>query len=94
MSDLSGSANPLARQLASLKVLSRLLAHELHTQGSTRSITLSREEVNEMKTTLDLFIEDASRRLGGSRATSGAPTTVNQVELTSRGETALVPARN
>ena len=93
MSDLTGSANPLVRQLASLKVLSRLLAHELHTQGSTRSVTLSREEVNEMKTTLDLFIEEAGKRLGGSRLSQGSGT-VSQVELTSRGETALVPARN
>tara|TARA_R110002126_G_scaffold23750_20_gene83039 strand:- start:14557 stop:14838 length:282 start_codon:yes stop_codon:yes gene_type:complete len=93
MSDLTGSANPLVRQLASLKVLSRLLAHELHTQGSTRSVTLSREEVNEMKTTLDLFIEEAGKRLGGSRLSQSSGT-VSQVELTSRGETALVPARN
>jgi hypothetical protein len=93
MSDLTGSANPLVRQLSSLKVLSRLLAHELHTQGSTRSVTLSREEVNEMKTTLDLFIEEAGRRLSGSRLSQGSGT-VSQVELTSRGETALVPARN
>ena len=93
MSDLTGSANPLVRQLSSLKVLSRLLAHELHTQGSTRSVTLSREEVNEMKTTLDLFIEEAGKRLGGSRLSQGSGT-VSQVELTSRGETALVPARN
>ena len=36
--------NPIVRQLASLKVLSRLLGHELHAQGGSKSLTLSRDE--------------------------------------------------
>ncbi len=55
------------RQLAHLKILSRLLAHELHAQNGAR-ITLSRDEVTEIRTTLDLFIEEILR----SRSTSGA----------------------
>lgn len=58
----SKQQNPIVRQLASLKVLSRLLGHELHAQQSSRSLTLSREEVIEIQTTIDLFIEEIARR--------------------------------
>jgi hypothetical protein len=79
----SRGTNALARQLASLKLLSRLLGHELHAQGSSKSVTLSREEVSEMQVTLDLFIEEVSRRMGGGGSlSSGAQ------------ETQLVTARN
>ncbi len=62
------SSNPkstqhLQRQLATLKVVSRLLSHELHVQASSKTVTLSREGVFELQTCIDLFIEDASRRL-------------------------------
>jgi hypothetical protein len=56
--------NPYVRQLANLKILSRLLGHELHSQGGTKTIQLSREEVVEIQTTVDLFIEDIHRRAG------------------------------
>lgn len=55
--------NPIVRQLASLKVLSRLLGHELHAQGAAKTITLSRDEVVELQTTVDLFIEEITRRV-------------------------------
>jgi hypothetical protein len=58
------SQNPVVRQLASLKVLSRLLGHELHAQGASKTITLSREELIEIQTTVDLFIEDITRAPG------------------------------
>ena len=67
----SRNTNTVARHLSSLKLLSRLLGHELHTQGSSKTITLSREEVAEMQTTLDLFIEEISRRSGSAGAISG-----------------------
>jgi hypothetical protein len=54
--------NPVVRQLASLKLLSRLLGHELHAQGGSKSVTLTREEVSEIQTTVDLFIEEITRR--------------------------------
>jgi hypothetical protein len=76
------SLNPTVRQLANLKVLSRLLGHELHAQGTSKTIQLSRDEVVEMQTTIDLFIEDVSRRHGGAAATQPA------------AEPQLVPARN
>jgi len=51
------------RQLSILKIVSRLLGHELHAQQSPR-VTLSREEVVEIQTSLDLYIEDVMRSKG------------------------------
>jgi hypothetical protein len=74
-------ASQLGRQLASLKILSRLLAHELHSQQGSKQVTLSRDEVGEIQTCLDLFIEEVSRRQG-------------QVSGVSSAEPTLVAARN
>ncbi|HEV8114238.1 MAG TPA: hypothetical protein VGR31_15815 [Planctomycetota bacterium] len=63
--------NPILRQLASLKILSRLLAHEVHAQGSSRTLTLSREEVGEMQTALELYIEEVSRRYAQAPSAGG-----------------------
>lgn len=71
----------LLRQLASLKILSRLLGHELHAQGGAKTIQLSRDEVIEIQTTVDLYIEDLTRRQVGSSGTATV-------------ETPLVTARN
>lgn len=74
------------RQLSSLKLVSRLLGHELHSQSSAKAITLSRESVLEIQNTLDLFIEEASRGSVGMHSPTGAakantrmvnPTTAN-----------------
>ena len=54
----------LERHLAQLKLVSRLLGHELHSQGGSKAIALSRNQVLEMQTALDLFIDEASKRLG------------------------------
>ncbi|MBK8179363.1 MAG: hypothetical protein IPK67_10840 [Planctomycetes bacterium] len=70
------STQQLTRQLASLKVVSRLLSHELHAQSSSKTVTLSRDEVFELQTCIDLFIEEASRRLSPSSqnvSTADAP---------------------
>ena len=66
----------LERQLSNLKLVSRLLTHELHSQGGAKTITLSRDEVNEIRTTLDLFIEEVGRRSSGGGMTRPAETTV------------------
>ncbi len=55
----------IERQLAHLKILSRLLSHELHAQASPR-ITLSRDEVLEIQTSIDLFIEECLRATKGA----------------------------
>lgn len=52
----------VARQLSGLKLISRLLAHELHAQGTSKQVSLSREELLEIQTTLDLFIEQFGRQ--------------------------------
>jgi hypothetical protein len=55
-----------ARQLSMLKIVSRLLAHELHSQSSAKTITLSRDEVIELQTCVDLYIEEVGRRSAGA----------------------------
>ena len=84
---MDNKQSPLLRQLAHLKVVSRLLGHELHAQGASKAITLSRDQVQEIQTTLDLFIEEMSRRTGsvGARDAASLPTA---------GETHIVPTRN
>lgn len=67
--------NRLERTLAHLKILSRLLGHELHAQNAPR-LTLSRDEVVEIQTSLDLYIEEAMR---SARGTQGAP--AREVEI-------------
>jgi hypothetical protein len=66
--------NPILRHLASLKILSRLLAHEVHAQGTSKTVTLSRDEVSEVQTALDLYIEEISRRYGQAPSAGGVAT--------------------
>ena len=62
----------MQRQLSNLKLISRLLGHELHSQSSAKAISLSRESVIEIQTTLDLFIEEAGRSHLGINSPAGA----------------------
>ncbi len=82
------STSTMMRHLSSLKVISRLLGHELHTQTGGKAITLSREEVIEIQTSLDLFIEEATRQGGGTVSSQGS------VSRSSSVDTTLVPTRN
>jgi hypothetical protein len=68
------------RSLASLKIVSRLLSHELHAQSSSKTLTLSRDAVVEIQTVIDVFIEEAARRQGLSG--SGASTVPAEPVLT------------
>jgi len=61
----------MQRQLSNLKLISRLLGHELHSQSSAKTITLSRESIQEIQTILDLFIEEASRKSMGINSPVG-----------------------
>lgn len=63
------------RHLASLKLVSRLLGHELHAQSSAKTITLSRDEVLEIQCTMDLFIEEMSKRQSGQMIGAAAENT-------------------
>jgi hypothetical protein len=69
----------MQRQLSNLKLISRLLGHELHSQSSAKAISLSREAVLEIQTTLDLFIEEASRSHLGLNATQNATKSTRMV---------------
>jgi len=82
----------LNRQLAPLKMVSRLLGHEMHAQGASKTISLSREEVGEIRTTIDLFIEEASRRPGSAGGPPGSGLLAG--DLPTAGESNLVPTRN
>jgi len=81
----------LERQMAHLKIVSRLLGHELHAQTSPR-LTLSREEVVEIQTSIDLFIEDVLKskiRPG----TASLPTASAPAPAASETEIQAVPSR-
>jgi hypothetical protein len=67
--------NRQERSLAQLKILSRLLGHELHAQNAPR-LTFSRDEVVEIQTSLDIYIEETMKNARGSQ---GAPT--REVEM-------------
>lgn len=91
----------LERHLAQLKLVSRLLGHELHSQGGSKAIALSREQVIEMQVALDLFIEEAAKRLAGRGGGYGPSTQDGPGRATETLEvggppvdTQLVPARN
>jgi hypothetical protein len=58
------------RSLASLKIVSRLLSHELHAQSSSKTVALSRDAVVEIQTVIDVFIEETSRPKGASGAST------------------------
>jgi hypothetical protein len=60
--DKKQSSAALQRHLATLKLVSRLLGHELHAQAGAKAIALSREEVVEIQTTIDLYIEEATKK--------------------------------
>ena len=75
--------NPIIRQLTTLKILARLLGHELHAQGNSKTVQLSREEVLEIQTTLELYIEETSRKAGAG-GLGGAPLSEPQL-VSARG---------
>lgn len=63
MESNKSASSGFQRQLANLKLLSRLIGHELHAQSGAKAITLSRDEMEEIQTTIDLFIEEVSGRV-------------------------------
>ena len=85
----SKQGNQLHRHLATLKVISRLLGHELHAQGAAKTLTLSRDQVMEIQTSLDLYIEEASRRMSANPGAAG-----DAVKVTSAKDPRMVTARN
>ncbi|MFT7670383.1 MAG: hypothetical protein ACI8X5_003091 [Planctomycetota bacterium] len=72
-------SSALQRQLSNIKLVSRLLGHELHSQASAKTISLSRDAVVEIQTTLDIFIEEASRSHIGLGSTLETPPSTRMV---------------
>ena len=72
--------NRLERTLSHLKVISRLLGHELHAQNAPR-LSFSREEILEIQTSIDLFIEDALRTSRGSSAGATRDVSAREIEV-------------
>jgi len=73
------------RHIATLKVVSRLLGHELKSQASGKAVSMSRDEVTEIQTTIDLFIEQASK---------GQKTQSPSVPVAEAQQTRMVGANN
>jgi len=63
---------PLQRHLSPLKLVSRLLGHEMHVQANAKSVSFSRDQVIEIQSAIDLFIEEAARRVGGAASSMGS----------------------
>lgn len=75
MSSKSASTARIDRELAHLKILSRLLGHEMHSQSSQR-IVLSRDAVEEIQTSIDLYIESVhGGRVQGQSTIASVETT-------------------
>jgi len=72
--------NRFERSLAHLKILSRLLGHELHAQNAPR-LTFSREEVLEIQTSIDLFIEEALKASRGASASQMRDVSTREIEV-------------
>ena len=72
----AASAHRLDRELAHLKIISRLLGHEMHSQTGV-NIQLSRDSAQEIQASLDLFIESmAGARKAAPKVTSIEPSPV------------------
>ena len=57
------------RELASLKIVSRLIGHELRAQSGQR-VTLSRDSLMEIQTSIDLFIEEVYKNRSSTPLTA------------------------
>ena len=60
------------RHLSQLKVLSRLLEHELDTSKGSAEVTLDRELFESLLDTVEIFVEDVERENGGRSAAPAA----------------------
>ena len=69
----------IERQLAPLKIISRLLGHELRASQATR-LTLTREVLLEIQTSLNMYVENISRARSSSSSPS-APREAGVVEV-------------
>lgn len=62
----------VGRHLSQLKVLSRLLEHELETAKGAREVTMDRHLIENILDTLEIFTDDVESVSGGLRERSRA----------------------
>ena len=67
------------RRMSQLKILSRLLEHELDAAKGAKDISLERGLVEDTLDTLDIFIEDVEGAGGGARSRQPAEKTVSRL---------------
>ncbi|MFO1051735.1 MAG: hypothetical protein U1F36_05940 [Planctomycetota bacterium] len=60
------------RHLSQLKVLSRLLEHELDASKGAAEVSLDRELFENLLDTVEIFVEDVERENGGRSAVAAA----------------------
>ncbi|MBI5849989.1 MAG: hypothetical protein HZB39_02955 [Planctomycetes bacterium] len=65
----TGTTKFVHRHLSQLKVLSRLLEHELDASKGSAEVTLDRELFENLLDTVEIFVEDVERENGGRAAT-------------------------
>ncbi len=64
----------VGRHLSQLKVLSRMLEHELEAAKGGAEVTIDRDVVESALDTLEIFVDDCETLTGGGRrAKSGEP---------------------
>lgn len=68
----TGTNKFVHRHLSQLKVLSRLLEHELDSSKGSPEVTLDRELFENLLDTVEIFVEDVERENGGRSATPAA----------------------
>lgn len=60
----------VGRHLSQLKILTRLLDHELESAKGAREVTLDRDLIENVLDTLEIFTDDCETISGGSRERS------------------------
>ncbi|MCC6782003.1 MAG: hypothetical protein IT457_04095 [Planctomycetes bacterium] len=69
----TGTNKFVHRHLSQLKVLSRLLEHELDASKGSAEVTLDRELFENLLDTVEIFVEDVEREHGGRAVVAAKP---------------------
>jgi len=64
----------VSRHLSQLKILARMLEHELEGAKGGREVTIDREVVESVLDTLEIFVDDCENAAGTARERSKAET--------------------
>lgn len=69
----AGIGKYVHRHVSQLKVLARLMEHELDASKGGAELTIDRELVESMLDTIEIFIEDVGSEQGGGRGVTSKP---------------------